>query len=186
MLLNRQDTFLFVADALLGDRTAQLELTASWPLAPNVTFAQEAETHDGELLADSAVAATVIPLSLPEWKTDRRTGQLAMHEQDVRLSQQGNATALYLPWLIDLNPKRIGKVQRTWRHLTVAEQLQIVPSDRAAGYRAQLGKAQWLFYRSLAPAANRTLLGQNLNCEFLAGRFRRSGEVDLIVEIETE
>ncbi len=56
---------------------------------------------------------------------------------------------------------------------------------RAVGYRAQCGRDQWLIYRSLAPKANRTLLGQNTSSEFLVARFLApEGEIDELVEIE--
>jgi hypothetical protein len=83
----------------------------------------------------------------------------------------------------DLDPKR-AKKQRTWRQLTVAEWMDIMPRDVAVGYRAQSGRAQWLFYRSLAPAGNRTLLGHNIAGEFTAGRFRSTGRYDEWIEIE--
>jgi hypothetical protein len=68
----------------------------------------------------------------------------------------------------------------------VAESLQIVPPHVAAGYRVMVGKHQWLIYRSLAPAANRTLLGHNLATEMLIARFDRNGEVEPLIEIEDD
>jgi hypothetical protein len=41
----------------------------------------------------------------------------------------------------------------TWRRITVAENLALVPREVAAAYRVQVGREQWLFYRSLAAAA---------------------------------
>ena len=87
------------------------------------------------------------------------------------------------PVLFDLDRKRT-KSERTWRQLTVAEMLEIVPSDLAVGYRAESGRDQWLFYRSLGPAGNRTLIGQNIAGEFFAGRLRKSGKLDEWIEIE--
>ena len=43
---------------------------------------------------------------------------------------------------------------------------------------------QWLFYRSLGPAGNRTVLGQNIAGEFTAGRFPSSGKFKQWIEIE--
>ena len=51
--------------------------------------------------------------------------------------------------------------------------LQVVPRDVAVGFRAQSGDDQWLVYRSLGPAGNRAVLGQNISSEFYAGRFQR-------------
>jgi hypothetical protein len=54
----------------------------------------------------------------------------------------------------------------------------------AVGYRVQVGGQQWLFYRSLGPRGNRTLLGHNLVTEFLAARFNRDGVAESLLEIE--
>ena len=85
--------------------------------------------------------------------------------------------------MFDLDRKRAKKV-RTWRQLTVGEGMEVVPPDVAVGYRAQSGDDQWLIYRSLAPAGNRTLLGQNISAEFCAGRFLTTGKFKEWVEIE--
>ena len=49
---------------------------------------------------------------------------------------------------------------------------------------AQSGDGQWLFYRSLGPVGNRTVLGQNISGEFTAGRFPSSGKFKQWIEIE--
>ena len=66
----------------------------------------------------------------------------------------------------------------------MAENRQRVPRDAAVGYRVMVGRRQWLFYRSLAPRGNRTLLGHNLSTEMLAARFTKAGTVEKLVEIE--
>ena len=73
---------------------------------------------------------------------------------------------------------------RTWRQLTVAADLERQPADVAVGYRVQLGRDQWLIYRSLAEPANRTLLGHNLSTEMLLARFDETGEVEPLIEVE--
>jgi hypothetical protein len=88
--------------------------------------------------------------------------------------------------LFDLDPQRSKKC-RTWRRLTVSESLQALPRDAAVGFRAQSGSDQWLVYRSLGPAANRAVLGQNISSEFYAGRFKtEDGLVETWTEIVTE
>ena len=89
------------------------------------------------------------------------------------------------PLLVDLRPGRMTR-RLTWRHLTVAEDLRAQPSDVAVGYRVRIGKHQWLIYRSLAPTGNRTLLGHNLTTEMLVARFDRDGEVEPLLEIESD
>ena len=85
--------------------------------------------------------------------------------------------------LIDLKRRR-SKKPRTWRQLTVGEKMEVMPPDVAVGYRAQSGDDQWLFYRSLGPAGNRTLLGHNIAGEFSAGRFLSTGKFKEWIEIE--
>src|SRR5690606_20302998 len=87
------------------------------------------------------------------------------------------------PVWFDLRPKRVGK-PRTWRQLTVAASLEVAPRDVAVGYRVQTGGSQWLIYRSLAPPANRTVLGQNTSSESLIGRFLKTGGLDVLVEVD--
>ena len=55
---------------------------------------------------------------------------------------------------------------------------------QAVGYRVQVGPEQWLMYRSLTAAANRTLIGQNLSSEFLFAGLNTDGEASSLVEIE--
>jgi len=84
---------------------------------------------------------------------------------------------------IDLKPKRFSR-QLTWRRLTVAHQLQILPADIAVGYRVQTGKRQWVIYRSLGPTASRSVLGQHFSAEFVLARFPDKGELKQLIEIE--
>ena len=92
----------------------------------------------------------------------------------------------YCGLLLDLDPKR-SKQCRTWRRLTISESLAVVPRDAAVGFRAQSGADQWLVYRSLGPAANRAVLGQNISSEFYAGRFKtEDGLVEEWTEIVAE
>ncbi|MHB8902693.1 MAG: hypothetical protein ACYC6Y_28370, partial [Thermoguttaceae bacterium] len=90
----------------------------------------------------------------------------------------------FAPLFLDLNARRMRR-PGTWRRLTVAQSLEIVPANVAAGYRVMVGGQQWLIYRSLAAAANRTLLGHNLATEMLVARFDKAGEVQPLIEIES-
>jgi hypothetical protein len=120
---------------------------------------------------------------LPEWRRDLRGGSLEFDAEGLHLRQTAHRQALYCPLFIDLDERRNGG-QLTWRQLTVAQDRRAVPADIAAGYRVQVAKEQFVFYRSLGPAANRTLLGCNLVTECMAGRFTKAGEVETILEIE--
>jgi hypothetical protein len=72
-----------------------------------------------------------------------------------------------------------------WRPLTVAQNGTAVPNSQAAGFRLQVGKEQWLIYRSLSRILEpRTVLGQHTMYETLIGRFSTTGAVDPIVLVE--
>jgi hypothetical protein len=125
----------------------------------------------------------VLPLPLSEWRVDARRGDLTAEANQLLLRHKGLGRNLYTPLLVDLDRKR-GKRGLTWRQLSVAEQRQLLVGEQAVGFRAQLGRQQWLAYRSLIPPASRTVLGQNLGTEFLLARFLRDGTIRTIIEIE--
>lgn len=187
ILLAREDLFLLLVDNVLDTRGGRLEHTSRLPLDAAIAFQPEMETREGLLTAKKTVAR-VLPIALPEWRADRRVGELTCEEdhlqQHLQWTQQTTGRNLACPLFIDLNARRATK-QCTWRQLTVAQSLEIQPAEIAVGYRVQCAKEQWLIYRSLVPSANRTLLGYNLSSECLVARFLApSGEVDELLEIE--
>jgi hypothetical protein len=181
-LLARQDRILLLADVVLGAGSGNLEYRGRLPLLPSVNFRGADDSREGYLVARKR-RALVMPLALPEWRADPGSGRLEQTSHGLELCQSTEANRLYAPLLFDLDRGRMVR-RRTWRQLIVAESLVIQPADVAVGYRAAVGKAQWLIYRSLAEKANRTLLGHNLSTEMLVGRFQRSGEVEPLLEIE--
>ena len=127
--------------------------------------------------------AMVLPLSLPEWLADRRSGELRQTAAGLELRQAAEGRAMLAPLFFDLDRRRMLR-PLTWRQLTVAESWSVRPNDVAVGYRVAIGRRQWLVYRSLGPRRNRTLLGHNLSTEMLVARFGRKGQVKPLVEIE--
>jgi len=184
MLLAREDHFLLVADVLLGPGDADIEYRNVFPLTDSTRFEAAEETHDGYLVANRRLGL-VMPLALPEWRNAKADGSLEAAADGLELRQTARASRLYAPLFIDLDRKRLDE-PLTWRQLTVGESLQTQPRSAAVGYRVQVGEGQWLFYRSLTPPANRTLLGQNLSDEFYAGRFDTDGEADELIALNTE
>lgn len=204
IVLARKEHFLFFADALLGEQPASLGLRSSLTLAPTTTIQPAMETREVRLRSRRA-SAWVFPLALPEWRRDRRIGELsdasttlgaqsaevpaashlligpsAAPGSDLVLSQQAHGKSLYAPWFVDLAPSR-QEQPATWRQLTVCAQRQVVPPDVAVGYRMQVDTRQWLVYRSLGRCDNRTVLGQNFVADFVLARFRRNGTIDALV-----
>jgi hypothetical protein len=184
LLLARDDQVLFLADVVISiDGTPRrITHTSYLPLDNDVQWQAESETRDG-LLRASQHHAAVLPLALPEWRTDPRGGSLVEASGRLALTHEAHGRALYCPLLIDLKNGRAQR-ERTWRQLTVAESMEVLPRDIAVGFRAQCGRHQWLFYRSIGTPGNRTVLGQNIAGEFCAGRFRTTGKLDEWIEIE--
>jgi hypothetical protein len=155
------------------------------PLAGGMAFVGETETREA-VLRGSRDRALVMPLALPEWRSDSRIGSFATTEGALELRQSNRGASLVAPLFFDLRRRRFAG-QRTWRQLTVGEDRQIQTPDRAVGYRIHVGDEQWIVYRSLTPRGNRTLLSHNLSTEFLVARFEIAGgeaNVDPLVEIE--
>ncbi len=182
MLLSRRDRFLYLADAVSAAQSGELNYRGRLRPAADITVRPADETREVTLEGRKR-NAILFPLALPEWRVDPRGGNLTGDPSAIELRQTVRGERLYAPLWIDLSPAR-SKQSFTWRQLSVAEQLQNLPRDVAAGYRVQFGKRQWVVYRSLAKPANRTLLGVNLSSEFFIGRFHRDGETKTVLEIE--
>jgi hypothetical protein len=182
LLMVREDKFLFAADALLGQRPATIRYESCLPLAEDVVCRPEKETRESYLV-HRQLAGLVLPLALPEWRSAQADGCLKADGSQLWQVRELNAPRMYLPLFVDLDRNRLRKPV-TWRHLTVGCRLQNEPPSAAAGYRVQIGREQWLFYRSLGPAENRTLLGQNLLHEFYAARFGVDGTTEDLLAID--
>jgi hypothetical protein len=195
MLLARKDQFLFLADALLspgGANTStsgtephglEIHYAQSLPLAAESSFDLARETREGWLTAAGRRRAAVVPPALAEWRSEFCHADLAASTGTLTLEQASLGQNLYAPLWIDLDPRRLRR-PLTWRRLTVAENLAIVPRDVATAYRIQSGREQWLVYRSLARAGNRSVLGHNTLASFICSRIRASGETEEILAIE--
>ena len=181
-LLARDDLFLFVADAVLGAEPADIEYRLALPLAEGVSHLGGKETWDARLKGRRR-CATVLPLAIDEWRRAGRAGSFDMGPSGLEYVLRTDRASLYAPLFFDLNPRR-QRHEPTWRRLTVADTRVIQPPDVAVGYRVQVGQRQWLFYRSLAETASRTVLGVNLTHEFLAARFGKDGVGEELLEIE--
>ncbi len=182
LLLAKEDRFLMVADAILGVGRGKIDYCGSLPLSEGVRFEPAAEGREGRLLGKKP-RALVLPLALPEWRCDPRGGSLTATAQGLELSQSTEGSAIFAPLFFDLDARRMRR-PFTWRQLTLAENLTILPGDAAVGYRVMVGKRQWLIYRTLRETGNRTVLGHNLVSQMLVARFNTDGEVDSLLEIE--
>jgi len=176
MLVNHKDNILLLADTVLGD-----DIMLSYHTDLYVSPKLRAKTSDeaNEILFRNCMR--VFPLALPEWKGEN--GSLQVADGRLTLRQETSGKALYAPLLFDLDAERLSK-RYTWRQLTVGENLQRVPKDRAVGYRIQLSKEQFLLYRSLTSQASRTVLGHNLIDDFCFARFDPDIGVEPLIAVE--
>jgi hypothetical protein len=182
LVFAREDQFMLLADAVFGPRAGRLEYRGSLPLAAGIEFRPDRNAREGTIQGKKPLAG-VLPLALPEWRSAKCPGNLQAREGCLELSQTATGCNLFAPLMLDLKNSRFGK-PLTWRTLTVAEALAILPPETAVGYRVMIGKEQWLIYRSLSPRANRSLLGHNLSSEFLLAKFLKNGEVQSLIEVE--
>lgn len=188
----RRDAIVLLADTIThrsdgigtgspASRPSGLELgyRGGVPLVPSLDTECADETRE-VVVFDTRPRFMALPLALPEWRTAGRGG-LRVAPEGLVLEQQGQHR-LHAPLWLDFESSRVGG-PLTWRQLTVADTRQNLPAHQAAGYRIQAGDEQWLVYRALDVARNRTLLGCNVSAEFLVGRIKRSGEVARTLEI---
>ena len=176
-----RERIVLLADAVTSSSApADLRYRGTLPLAASLDVDSAPETRE-VVVADTRPRMLALPLALPEWKA-RGGGEFRGESGALVLSQEGSHR-LYAPLWLDCDAKRIGR-PLTWRQLTVADSRIILPRHQAAGFRVQSGLEQWLVYRALDAARNRTLLGCNVSCEFLVGRLKKSGEVARTLEIQ--
>lgn len=191
LMLIREDRCLFVADAVVtdGHRDDPADLQRSiryqshFPLAGGTSIDPEPETRD-VFLSDGKRRALVMPISAAEWRVGPTSAKLeATDESSMTLAANGKGR-LYAPLWIDFSQRRF-KRKRTWRQLTVVDDLRLCGREEAAGYRIQVGSEQWMVYRTLGHAATRSVLGKHLIADFFASRFDPTeGDHDALVTVE--
>jgi hypothetical protein len=182
-ILLREERLLVLADALLSTQPGNWKLKSTLPLAPGVQFHPAEKTREGFLELAGSQRCLALPLHLPEWRRQLADGKFEAHQRELHVTSESASGRAYSAVVMSLC-NRHSKKPFTWRHLTVAEQLQIVPKDVAAAYRIQIGKEQWLIYRTLAAAARRTALGMHTFADFYCGRFTESGDLETLVEVD--
>jgi len=164
-----------------GEPTRLLRYVSSVQPAFGLETDPAEETRE-VLLFDARMRMMALPLALPEWRVGAG-GAFDVTATGLRLSQETAGPRLYAPLWLDCDPDRIGR-PLTWRQLTVADTRIILPAWQAAGFRIQSGLEQWLVYRSLDAARNRSLLGCNVSCDFLIGRVKARGAIKRMLEIQ--
>lgn len=168
----REDQCVFYADAVVSsdpENRSTIHYQSRFPLGQSMTGQIDPETRD-VTLRDKRDRALVLPLAAPEWRLARSPVDLDVSPDQHLVLRSSGLRQLYAPMWIDLTPDRF-KRNRTWRVLTVGENLQTVDPDRAVAYRVQMGRAQWILYRSLGDSVPRTFFGKHMIADFYCARF---------------
>ncbi len=174
LMLVRDDRCVLLADSVIPDQPGDeaistVEYWCNFPLGESIKWSPEAETREG-FLVDGKRRALVVPLAAGEWSTGATDSTLGeTSDRHLQLFVRGRKS-LYAPIWFDLQKRRFTR-PRTWRQLTVGDQLKLVPRHEAAAYRVQAGSEQWMVYRSLGGRRCRTALGKHLMADFYGSRF---------------
>jgi hypothetical protein len=188
-ILFREDRCVMLADAVVkskpdlakqANRTDQIDYQLRLPLGQRISVQSDEAVHE-LFLTDSKRRAMIFPLSLDEWRGGPQRGGLRPTDDGHLVMQRRGVHQLYAPLWFDFSRGRFNQ-KRTWRTLTVGQDLQPVPNSIATAFRIQVGREQWLLYRSLADRVPRTFFGKQMIAGFYAARFDASEQTyeDLI------
>ena len=186
IVLSMEDKFAWIGDAVVAPREAEIEYRCQWHLDAGITNVQESETTESYLYDGKKMRGLVIPPAISEWKAEKASasgGKLSFEDDRFSIEATSRGRSLYVPLFLDLSPKRCLK-PRTWRQLTVAENLEIVGPEIAVAYRVHVGKQQFVFYRSMSEPKNRTFFGENVNTEMFVGRLEKNRSMTELLQIE--
>ncbi len=187
LMLLREDRCVLLADAVLRDPElppARIGYVSRLPIGESLEARPDPETTE-IWLVDAAGKRRALALSLrsSEWRVGPSAATLEVTpDRHLRLQTASqppcdNGGGLFAPLWFDFQPRRFDR-PRTFRQLTVADELRIVDADEAVAHRVQLGSEQWVIYRSLRGERNRTFLGKHLLADFYAARFH-AGEGEM-------
>mgnify|MGYP007051632728 CR=1 FL=1 len=180
LMLLRDDRCVMLADAVLRDEdlpSASIEYIGRVPLAESLVAEPESETTE-IWLRDSKHKRRCLILSplANEWRMGRSAARIELtpdHHISLRTfssSRCENGGSVFAPLWFDFQHRRFDR-PRTWRQLTVADDLRLVDPDEAVAQRIQLGSEHWVLYRSLRGDRTRTFLGKHLVADFYCARF---------------
>lgn len=193
----RDDRTVLVADSVIprqpqspGDdddstvAQSNIRYTSRLPMDSGIKIDGETETREVFFASEKKRLGLVFPLAASEWQVGPTAAKLASSEDGHLVYTVNGSGRLYAPLWFDFQARRFRR-KRTWRKLTVAENLKIVGDDAAVGYRVQVGSEQWMMYRSLGESCVRTVLGKHLIADFFCGRFDPGdGSIDELLTVD--
>lgn len=181
----RTRTVLVLPDRKLALIAEQVDRPKG-PASLALDLAPSARVHGqaGEnplVLSSGTIRAQAIPLG---GLVGQATSRLAVASDRLVLSPLSGRARLWLPLLISWGPQRLRRPLQG-RVLTVTERARVCPPEVAFAARVGWGREESLvIYRSLAPPANRALLGHATSARFLVGRFTQEGKLVPMIEVE--
>jgi|GEM_PF-4469369 len=173
ILLLVQDEVMLIGDALMGVDKNRIDYHLVIPVANGIEPQQETDTREIYLRNDR-ILALAMPLTMGEWQRDHTDNRFSAVDGAIQMNQSAMGRSMYAAVAFDLKPGRALK-PRTWRQLSVGENLEQVPSDIAVAARFLVGRDQWVCYRNLSVVGNRTFMGCNVYHDFYIGRFDNKG-----------
>ncbi|MEM9646541.1 MAG: hypothetical protein AAF989_16230 [Planctomycetota bacterium] len=204
----RDERCVMLADAVLPDPNLEspgphlqdpkaipqeIRYTSRLPLDPTLVPHPEAETREiyfckrPKFVPETPLRSAkvmAIPLSANEWRVGPTGSELHVTDESCLVCTSKATNHLYSPIWFDFSPRRF-KRKRTWRPLTIADELRVVEPDEATAYRLQMGSEHWMLYRSLGAQRCRSVLGKHLIADFFAGRFHPGdGGLEELVTVE--
>ena len=173
-LLMREDRCVLFADAVLpkavGQEVGEIRYRCRVPLSEKTAISEDDKIREA-VLTTAKRKSLCIPLESPEWRMGTTSCELSFSGDHHLILESKGSHRLYTPLWFDFARRRLAR-KRTWRQLTVADQLRLVKRSEAVGYRIQAGSEQWMIYRSLvAGDRTRTVLGKHLIADFYCARF---------------
>ena len=175
-VLVRKDQCVLFSDAILpkekGGKLGEINYQCRIPLRESESINVDQEVRE-LFFGTRKRRAMGIPLAAPEWRVGPSECDLNISaDHHLVMSASGN-DRLFSPIWFDFARRRFSR-KRTWRQLTVVDQLRIVEPCEAVGYRIQVGSEQWMVYRSLHGQRTRTVLGKHLIADFYCAKFNPS------------
>ncbi|MDM4016175.1 hypothetical protein [Roseiconus lacunae] len=175
--LIREDRCCLIADAIVQtdyrnapeNSERRIEYRSTIPISDSVTLTSQDDLTE-MLFKSKTSQGLLLPLAADEWTTAPSSQRLSVNDEGELQWTDRGVGQLFSPLWIDLNKKRFSS-KRTWRQLTVAEQLEPVPHSTASAFRIQSEASQWILYRSLHEGGPRSFFGKQMIVDFFAARF---------------
>lgn len=193
-VLLRDDRCVLFSDAVIPKEAApdedgcgglgEIQYRCRIPVAGGTEFAFDDEVRE-VVFSTGSRKVMCLPLGAPEWRVGPTQVDVTVSADQHLVVTASGKERLYTPLWFDFSQRRFAR-KRTWRQLTVADQLKILDRSEAVGYRIQMGSEQWMIYRSLFGGQNtRTVLGKHLIADFYCARFDSGdGSYDELITVD--